>query len=410
MMEKIQHGVVIRKPEERDSRDYVRGLSSGITPVVNDPNKNWSQYLPAFVEQKYTFDTNNCTGFSFVHTFEIQLNWLKATNKIAPEDLVWFQANGYIDQNGSFALSERFAGIIAGTTINGNSPWNLWKTASKQGILPRADLNYSFEQSQKFATQPEMCGDYYDKSVITPQMKQKALQALQRLVIQYEWLGTGEWNDTTPVSAIEGALTQAPVQIAVPVCLPGWNESEVLLCSAQEADHAVTLFAELSDDSWDIFDHYEPSTKDLSKGYFIPQAILGVVTPRPAEPVVSNPNTIPTPVELSAFQKILNWIQAKINSFRQPTSASAPPGMWEGIIESLETQSSMKQAIIYHAETFGLTFVSTFLLALISAASSMPIETVFSRAWLSVTAVAAVTTALTAAYNKTFYGTSTGVN
>lgn len=409
MMEQIKKGVIIRKPEERDPRDFVRGISSGITPEINNPLGDWRTYQPTYVHQKYgLWDTNNCTGFSFAHSFETQMNWLKAMGKIAPDDLAWFQTNGYIDANGSFAISERFAAIMAGTTEKGNVTNLLWKAASKYGILPRADLSYSDARSAQFSSQEAMCADYYNKNAVTQAMKTKALQALQRLNIQYEWIGS-EFNSATPLQALESALEQAPLQIAVPVCLPGWNNTAVPICSAEETDHAVTLLAD-ENGEWVIFDHYQPNPKTLAKGYLIPQAVLGVITPRPAMPVVSNPSAQPTQTQLTAFQRILNWIQQKIFSLKT-TSASAPPGMWEHIIESIDTSMtpSLKATIISHVEMFGVTFVSTFLFAIVTAANTVPVGTVLSKAWLSVATIAALATAVRAAYNKTFIGNSMGV-
>lgn len=338
-MDEKQCGVIIRPVEDRDSRDFVRGFTSAITPVVNMPNRDWIEYLPTYIAQKYKFDCNNCTGFSFSNTFETQMNWLVDTGVLAGEALKWFQDNGYFDEHGSFAISERFAGIMAGTTVNGNSPFLVWKAAAKYGILPRKDLSYTMDQSLPFTSQAMMCGDYYRRSEVTDAMLQKAKNALSLLTIQYEWIG-GEFNAQTPSAAILEALKQAPVQICVPVCLPGWNASSVAYCSIHEADHAVTLYGDNTDGHWDIYDHYMPDEKLLSKDYYIPQAVLGVITPVPASPVIppGTENQAPTQAELSAWQKIIQWISEKIASINSAgiRSSGEEYSIWNDIIEEVK--------------------------------------------------------------------------
>lgn len=334
-MEEIQHGVIVRPIEERDERDFVRGISSGIAPVVNNAARDWSKFLPTFEGQKYLFDCNNCTGFSFANTFETQMNWLKSTGALSGSTLEWFEDNGYFDENGSFAISERFAGIMAGTTINGNSPFLVWKAAAKYGILPRKDLSYNVTQSAQFSSQASMCVDYYRKSAVSPAMLQKAAKALILLTIQYEWIG-GEFNAETPVSGLLEALEQSPLQIAVPVCLPDWNFSYVNVCGIHEADHAITLYGEGADGKWNIYDQYHPEIKLLDKNYFIPQAILAVITPCPPEPVIpaQQENEPPSALEISWAEKVLKWISGKLASLNNATAVPAY-SFWDEIIETV---------------------------------------------------------------------------
>lgn len=260
----------------RDPKDYIRGISSNIEPIINVQDGNWTQWLPTNEPQKYKFDTNECTQLSAINICETQMNWLKFEEKFSQEALDWFTENGYFDSNGSFAFSERFAGIMSSTSINGNNIKAFWDTVRKVGLLPRTDLYYTIEQSNKFQTQEDMCKDYYNPAVITQAMKDKALKSLSYINVQYEWISEDTFQ--TSVAQIIEALKQAPVHIGVPVCLPNWNLPNVPFCSSRTPAHCIELYDENSSGFWLIRDHYYPYNKALSKDYYIPQAILGVIS------------------------------------------------------------------------------------------------------------------------------------
>lgn len=265
--------------KERDPRDYVRGINSQIVPTVNVPSGNWLAWLPTNEPQKFKFDSDECSQLSAINICETQCNWLKYNNKFSQEALDFFNSNGYIDSNGSFAFSERFIGILSGTSINGNTITAFWDTVRKNGLLPRNDLNYTLAQSQQFLTQEAMCGDYYDKGYITQAMKDKALKSLSYIQVQYEW-----------VSDIVTALKQAPIQIGIPVCVDNWNQTNVPFCPSTVPAHCVEVYAD--NIGFYIRDQYAPYNKVLDKSYFIPQIIMGVITAVPISEVPNPPENV----------------------------------------------------------------------------------------------------------------------
>lgn len=287
--------------EPRKETDYIRGLSTGIVPQVNIADGNWSQFLQKNEPQKFAWESNGCTTFSCLHCITTQLNWFKATGKMSGQALKWFTDNGYLDENGLFNLSERFTGALAGTSINGNTLYANWDSVRKNGILPQKDFDYTMEMSNRFSSQDAMCKDMWDKGQITQAMKDKALKSLSFIKISWEWVSQNV--SKTEVSELEEALKQAPVQIGVPVEVPGWNNVNVLPVTRRNPDHAIELYDELGG-SWYIFDDYNPWRKILDKAYFIPQAILGVVTLIPQDPFQD-----PAWQDVSATSTVDSWPQ-----------------------------------------------------------------------------------------------------
>lgn len=267
--------------------DYRVGGVSGVTYEEVNPSGDWSGYLPTREPQKYKFDTNECSTISATKCLEIQFNFFLKTGKFGAEFVQWLTNNGYIDENGNINFSERFSGIMAGTSINGNSQSYVWESIRKAGLLPQRDLGYSPEQSQKFLTQYDMGEDYYDPNAVTDVMRAKAKLIFRYITIQYEWV----WANAAascPKDLIRAALKQAPVQVGTPAC-PDWNTGSVHPCGDTAAEHATTIYNEQSDDTLNDFDHYNPYLKTLSPDYFIPYAIKPVVTVNTVsgEPTVS---------------------------------------------------------------------------------------------------------------------------
>jgi hypothetical protein len=348
----IPHAVV---PYVQTASDYVRGVNSQIVPIVNIPSGDWSGFLPTAEPQRYKFDTNECTQLSGIHVVETQLNWLNKTGQLSAQALNFFTTNGYIDSTGSFALSERFTAIDSGTNENGGSPWWFWQTISKHGILPRADLHYTLAQSEAFSTEADMCRDYYNPSVISQAMRNKAIQSLEYIAFQYEWLGGSSFSSVTPLAMMKSALQQAPLHIGVPVCEDVWNLanpnlSVVPFCGKDTADHCIMMYRIEGNGNFDILDHYPLYFKSLSSGYFIPQVILGIVTPLgvtppPPPPSLQTdaPNSSLTPQEASYFSLTLSWILGKIIGLLFKNNPM--PGKQLGILASSEDPTQVAATV-----------------------------------------------------------------
>lgn len=285
-------GLIIQDPS---IYDYVQGKETGIAYKVNMPDGNWSKYLGFKENQKFfLWDTDECCTLSQMNVLEIIFNWLRATGQFSTEALAYFQSAGYIDETGSFAFSERFSAIMNGTTINGNSHYVVWNAVRQFGLLPRRDLNYTVDRAQSFGSQEAMCNDYYDKSVVTSDMKVKAVNIFKYVDIQWEWVAIGQF-DATPAAALLAGLKQSPLHIGTPVC-PDWNDGDVQTCSSQLVQHATTLYGRQSNGKWNIMDHYNPFLKTFDADYCIPYAVKAVVTPKVA----------PTPAPVQTFHYTFN--------------------------------------------------------------------------------------------------------
>lgn len=239
--------------------------------AYEDRCDDWSKWMTTKEPQKFKFDSNGCTQTSGINSVEVQMNMLKSSMSI--EALRWFTDNGYFDDNGNFDFSWRYTGIKAGCSINGSSHKSFWDSVRKWGLLPRRCLNYTMERSMGFSSQTDMCADFWDPSVITPEMEELAKGALKWVDFEYEysWFNLGM---TCPQSVLDYEIRHAPLHIGAPVC-PDWNSGSVTACGSTRPAHSTLL--------WDakpriIRDHYNPYDKTLSPDYFIPIVVKGVVT------------------------------------------------------------------------------------------------------------------------------------
>lgn len=260
-------------------KDWVKG---DIDHVVRNESGDWTQDLCQYEPQKYKFDLNICAQLSSINSVETQCNYLKRTGQFSTEALKWFSDNGYFDENGRFDFSEQFTAILAGCSINGSSQWWAWQSMATFGLLPWKDLHYTMERSNQFDTQEEMCKDHYSKNNITQAMKDKAVQALKYIKIEYEWLRNVGINQGGFTGDFQKELQQSPIGVGVPICSnPEWNSGAPAVCSLNTAHHAVMCFRQKVSGAKVVWDHYRPEVKVLPVGYTIFLAIKGYVTAAP---------------------------------------------------------------------------------------------------------------------------------
>lgn len=208
--------------EVRDT-DYVMGESSPLPATQNNPSGDWTQYTPGGEKQNkdYAFDTLSCTTFSALNIIETWIKWLEKTGRLTDvqrEALDEF----YIDRE--FNISDRFTAIMSGTTKQGNSFQKVWDSIRKHGILPERYLRFGGDTWE----------EYHDPSVITQEMKDKALQFKKLFEFGYSWVD---------VSKLQDYLKSAPIHIAIP----------------QRASHAVEYIADKK-----IFNTYNPFIQDYT--------------------------------------------------------------------------------------------------------------------------------------------------
>lgn len=264
--------------------DWWADKETGVAYEIRNQSGKWGEWQPRYEPQKFKFDTNGCVQFSFLNVVETQCNFLKAKHAFTKEQIDWFENNGYL-VNGDFEFSDRFMAIKAGCNVNGSVFSSPETTVRKVGLLPESDFTYSMADSLKFESQKDMCNDYYNPKLITPEMETKAKKVLDILDISYEWVT----NSKTDIEAMRKALKQSPLHVGVPVCLETWNLGYVMPCGQTRPAHGVMIY-EIDDvGSAYFFDQYQPYLKNFATTYPIPIVMKVVVTVKNApKPVLSN--------------------------------------------------------------------------------------------------------------------------
>ena len=290
----------IKKP--RDSKDFVKGISSPIPYVVRVESGDWSTYLPLYEGQKYKFDCNGCSKFSGAHSIETQLNMLMKTGRLPQTHIDFLNNNGYI-VNGSVEVSWRFPYALCGQYGNGDSQWTFWQISATSGVLPRSLFDYSMEQSLVFNTQDAQNFDIGSVTGITQSMYQLAKQFLTYFSIQYEWIG--KEGTMPPITDINASLLQSPLQIGIPVDDSQWNQTNVPAATGTPV-HAVLDYKLTTDGTFPIDDDYQPNPKVLMAGYDISMVTNGVVSP-----IVTAPEAVTVaPYQVTFWDKVWAGVAA----------------------------------------------------------------------------------------------------
>ena len=240
----------------------------------------WSNYFGNYVGQRYgRWDTSCCWAYAAVGKAETQLEWLWKNNKFSDDTKRWFKDNGYIDEDGDFYLSRRWAAILAGSFNNGNDNQEFWRLASTAGLIPYTMLPFEVKDGVFYYNQAEFNKDFFNKDLITKEMEELGKEFLKRVHIDYQELGK-RWTVRQP-SLLQSALRQSPLQIGVPVPLYGWNQEKVDWDGQKQPAHSIELYEydETSDYPYMIYDSYEPHLKRLSRDYVIPLITQAVLTP-----------------------------------------------------------------------------------------------------------------------------------
>lgn len=243
----------------------------------------WSDYFGTYEPQKWgLWDSDSCWCLSAVNCLEDQLEYLLKTGQFSLEARVFFTANGFIDKDGDFALSERFLEIKGGFEANGGYAEYAWKLIKKYGCIPRQQLTYTVAQANQWPSQEYFNSDYFNPKYVTDEMITLGKKFLYYINIEDQNIGT---NWFTPTSILlKYKLLQAPLQIGVPVPndVSVWNSGRVTYDGKKNVQHEVELwkYDDIADPEYPyfIYDQYQPERKQLSKDYYIPFVHQGVVT------------------------------------------------------------------------------------------------------------------------------------
>jgi len=265
---------------KRGVSEVVRSVFASPIPYeVRVPSANWSEYFGHYQNQKWSlWDSNSCWCLSAVNCLEDQLEWLNKNGMFSDEARAFFVLNGYIDEDGDFSISERFLEVLSGNKDNGGEQMKAWRLMLLHGCIPRDMLTYTQERAQSMPNKEAFNADYFNPNVVTQKMRDLGLEFLKHVKIERQYIGD-RW-ETPPLQYIKGALRQAPLHIGVPVPydVSKWNSPFIEFDGKIAVDHAIQLYGIDDEGNYLIFDQYLPNLKKLSKDYYLPIIVQGVVS------------------------------------------------------------------------------------------------------------------------------------
>ncbi len=245
MKEEIIYGFRNDGLVEGDHYEY--GGYSGIEghPIINESG-DWEPHLPLAEKQSSDtafFDSRNCTNYG--------------TNN-ALETLAAFHSFNDFPKN----LSERYSGVMTGTSRTGNDPHKVIELVRKTvGGIPEEVLPFD----DKVRTRE----DYYHPDPMTLPFIRLGEQLLVKFKINHEWV----FNDRSldmDVEEKQERLQLASKRGTIALSVKAWEKGKKGLYkkSRKEKDnHWVQLVSCVPEKSWRVYDHYDKFIKDLEWNY-----------------------------------------------------------------------------------------------------------------------------------------------
>ena len=152
----------------------------------------------------------------------------------------------------------------------------------------------------------------HGKIILSQKLKDKAKEFLKYFSIKYHWISYDE--KTTEIDALDKALLQAPVQIAIQTCPPWMDNSAINACSFSSPNHCIMIYD--YNQLWKVLDQYPEYLKTLSHDYLIPFAMQYIVTPIPQPESVFVPS-VPLIDSSEITSKKITLIQLILSKMRQ---------------------------------------------------------------------------------------------
>lgn len=247
-------------------------------PVVNESG-DWRSAKPIGEKQRIRFETSNCTSF----------NWLNAI-----ETYIKYKYD--IDIN----FSDRWLGIVAGTTLYGNDPHKVAEAIRKNGLIPEYLLHYSENLNN--------ASEYYSfKDADEDVCRDAGKEWLDHWEFYHEWVVNPQMNLTVEEKKvrIKEALKRSPLGLSV----AAWTKQDGVYVKnpAERDNHWTSILCQ--DDLNRIFDSYEPYDKDLDVLYDFMYVKQFVLLKRNTGHSVQPEN------ELQALiDRFLSWVQRVLTS------------------------------------------------------------------------------------------------
>lgn len=201
-------------------------------------NGQWDAFLPTREVQHYRdqFDSMNCTNYGTLNAIEILLK------------------RKYGETHN---FSERYTGVMTGTTKEGNSITKVVETIRKiSGLIPEALL--------PFDDAVQTWEQYYSPSPMASKHIREGQKWLVEYELKHEWVVL-PWEESK-ADRIKDALVSSPLAVAV----YAWRERNGMYYrpSGVQDNHLCVLYG-YDRDAFMIFDSYDSTTKVLEPGYEI---------------------------------------------------------------------------------------------------------------------------------------------
>ncbi len=232
-IKKIDHGFI---PDQIKSEDYIFG-GFQIPQIVLQENGQWDEFLPVpEYQRKNGLETMNCTSYGTLNAFETLFMKLygKEINK-----------------------SERYIGVMAKTSPQGNSPQTIIETIRKEAGLIDEEL-------LPFGEDIDAWEEYYSPNPMTENYIREGKKFLEHFSIWHEWVFTlGDRVDET--KNLKDALRFSP--LGVSVCAWSFDGQYYYKEKGEQDNHWVTLYGYEDGKYWKVFDSYDNTCKKLRWDY-----------------------------------------------------------------------------------------------------------------------------------------------
>lgn len=197
----------------------------------------WDVYLPDKELQKRNgLETQNCTSYGTLNCVETLLNKL------------FGRKHDY---------SERFLGVIAGTSRSGNSPHKVAEAIRKNGCVDEIVLPFDSSINE--------WDEYYSPNPMTDKYLDDGKKWLETYDFSHEWLFVGDYSGNRQKTLID-ALKRSPVGVSVYAWQ--WDDRGMFVNPDKRLDtHWCMLYGYEEGKYWKVFDQYKNDRKKLDWNY-----------------------------------------------------------------------------------------------------------------------------------------------
>lgn len=221
--------------DEITEEDYIFG-GFNLPLKVLQPDGQWDLFLPKKeLQTRNGFESMNCSCYGTLNALETLYKRLygREINK-----------------------SERYIGVMAETTPQGNSPQKVIETIRKQaGLIDESLL--------PFSNDIDTWDKYYYPNPMTNYYIRKGKKWLEQYKIKHEWVFS--FYTQNKIEKLKQALQFSP--LGVSVCLWFLEEDGLYHKGNISDDHWLMLYGYEEGKFWKVFDHYDNTFKKMSWDY-----------------------------------------------------------------------------------------------------------------------------------------------